>query len=171
MQVRRPELADAGKLLIFFEKLVKADPERVERMKDVKRLDVEKEREWIQQRLSGEKTQELFALVAEVDAEIVAEGEVERLKRWPERHVAEIRFGSLPGQEGVAFQIIEQLAHIAQKNGIEVLVFFHLSTQQREITIMQKAGFREVGRIKGYYKREGEYTDRVYMTKQLLNET
>lgn len=167
MEIRQLQLVDAEKLLVFFEKLVKADPERVERMEDVKNLDVEKEKEWIQKRLLGEQKQEFFAMVVEADGEIVAEGEVERLKRWPERHVAEIRFGVLPSHEEAASGMIEKLESIAQKFHIEILLFFHFVTAERVIEIMEKAGFLEVGRVEGYYKRDGNYIDRIYMTKRI----
>lgn len=167
VEIREIQIGDAEGLLEFFEKLVEADPERVERIEDVKAFDVQKEQEWIKHRLDTAQKQEMFALVAESEQGIVAEGEIERFKRWPERHVAEIRFGSLPGYEETALQMVNQLEKIAKNNNIELLLFFHFATAKSAIGIMRQAGFQQVGRISKYYKRGSEYIDRVYLAKNL----
>lgn len=109
----------------------------------------------------------MFVLCCEANGKIVAEGEVERKKRWIERHVAEIRFGVLPSYETEAYQMIKQLMQIAKKNEIEVLIYFHLVTQKSGLNIMNKAGFKIFGTLKNYYKRKKEYINRVYMMKIL----
>lgn len=158
---------DAKAMLIFFKRLVKEDPERVERLEDVKKFGIQDEMNWITQRGEQEKEKELFARIVDDNREIVAEGEIERLKRWIERHVAELRFGVLPGHRDVARELVAELIHLAESNGIQVILYFHLETQKADIALMKEHGFNEVGRVKKYYRRENEYIDRVYLVKNL----
>lgn len=170
MEITKISVTDAEQLLNFFRKLVEFDTKRVERAEDVAKITLENEKNWIQSRIADEEKQEMFVLCAkDKNGDIVAEGEVERKKRWIERHVAEIRFGVLPGFEKVAKEMVEQLIQIASKNDLEVLFYFHLQTQQSGITIMKELGFSEVGSIKNYYKLSGNsYVDRLYFSKQLI---
>ncbi|MEK7554843.1 MAG: GNAT family N-acetyltransferase [Patescibacteria group bacterium] len=166
MEIREFNIQDAAAALAFFRKLVHEDPERVERPQDVARLTIADEKRWIQERTDKEKAGEFFTRVAIEETSIVAEGEVERMKRWIERHVAELRFGVLPGNEVAAEKLVQKLIRVARAHGIEVLIYFHLATQKRGIRIAEKVGFRAIGKAKRYYKRGKTYTDRVYM---LLN--
>ena len=161
--IRPPAAGDAERLLRYFSALVRVDPERVERPEDVARLTVEDELRWIASRLTD--SDELHALCAEVNGEIVACGEVERMKRWIERHVAEIRFGVLPDHLEAGERLVDELVQAAGARGIETLVYFHLATQTQGIELMRRAGFHDAGRLQGYYKRGATYVDRVYLVR------
>ena len=165
MTVRKPEIRDAEKLLHYFQELVEKDPERVERPEDAKSLSVQDEKQWIKSLKQKEEQDEIYTLIAESDGNIVAEGEIERKPRWIERHVAEIRFGMLPGYEDETIEMLNKLMN--KTKGVEVLIYFHLETQKTGIKIMETLGFREAGRIENYYKKEGDYIDRIYYTKQI----
>lgn len=167
IEVREVQLLDAERLLCFFQELTKEDRERVERPQDARHITLRKEKHWIQERINKTNRKEMFAFIGIVNGKVVAEGEVERMPRWIERHVAEIRIGVLPSYEVITPFLIEKLLVMARKNKIEILVYFHLETQKRGIKVMKNAGFLGVGRIKGYYKRGNEYTDRLYLAKDL----
>jgi len=168
MIIRRIQKSDSKLLLDFFNKLVLGDPERVERLDDIKKITEKDEEKWIEKRLISEDEKEIFVLCGlNENGEIVAEGEVEKMPRWIEKHVAEIRFGVLPGHKAIAETMLENLIKIAKDNKIEVLVYFHLKTQKAGISIMKKLGFEQMGEIKGYYKRGQEHIDRVYLVKYL----
>ena len=148
--------------------MVKLDPERVERPGDVEKITEEMEEEWIKQRLIKEDNKDIFVLCGLDDnGEIVAEGEVERLPRWIEKHVAEIRFGVLPGYDSMAEKLLEKLITTAKENDIEILTYFHLETQKTGLRIMEKLGFELMGKVKNYYKRGEDYIDRIYLVKHL----
>jgi L-amino acid N-acyltransferase YncA len=164
MEIRGLKIEDAENLLAYFRDLVQADPERAERVSDVEKFSVEDEKNWIRERLEGEKEKEIFALCCENNGRIVAQGEVERQKRWIERHVTEIRFGVLPGYEEQAFEMVESLIRKARENKIEVLVYFHLASQKAGLSIIKKAGFSNAGVLEKYYKKDEEYIDRIYMS-------
>jgi hypothetical protein len=166
--IRKIEIRDSEPLLNFFKELVVSDPERVERPEDVGKITEEMEREWIKQKLVKEDKKDIFILCGLNDEEkMVIEGEVERLPRWIERHVAEIRFGLLPGYESIGEELVKKLIKTAEENRIEILIYFHLETQKTGLEIMKKLGFELMGTVKKYYKREAEYIDRVYLVKYL----
>ena len=157
---------DAEALLKYFRRLVEEDPQRVERPEDAARLTPDDERRWIASRAAAEQAGELRVLCVEREGELVAVGEVERMKRWIERHVGEIRFGCLPGAAELAKPLVERLVFESEAMGIEVLVYFHLATQVRGIAQMHGAGFEERGRIPGYYRRPDGEIDRVYLCRR-----
>lgn len=165
--IRKIKISDARNLLRFLNKLVKVDRERVERLEDVKKIKINDEIDWIKIRLRSEKKKEMFVLCCGINREIISVGEVEKSKRWIDKHVAEIRFGALPGYEDAVIRMLNQLIKKAKKSGIKVLVYFHLASQKIGLPIMKKIGFYQVGIIKNYYKRRGEYIDRVYMAMSL----
>ncbi|EKD58245.1 MAG: hypothetical protein ACD_56C00166G0001 [uncultured bacterium] len=168
MDIKKIKIEDAEKMLKFFHELVVADTERVERTQDVDNITLEMEENWILGRIKKEdEEKEMVVRIIEDGGKIVAEGEVEKLSRWIERHVAEIRFGMLPGNEKQTLEMVNELCLKAKKIGIEVLQYFHLETQKAGIEIMKKAGFSEFGRAEKYYKRGNEYIDRIYMQKIL----
>lgn len=168
MTIRKIKIEDNESLLSFFKELVIEDPERVERPEDVDKVTEEMEQEWIRQRLAREDRGDIFILCGlDNEGKMVIEGEVEKLPRWIEKHVAEIRFGLLPGHESVGEELVKELIKTAKENNIEILIYFHLETQKTGLRIMKKLGFIEFGRIRGYYKREKECIDRVYLVKYL----
>ena len=168
MIIRKVEIEDKKSLLNFFKKLVVLDPERVERPKDVEKITEEMEEEWIRQRLIKEDNADIFILCGLNDNnEVVVEGEVEKLPRWIERHVAEIRFGALPRYNSMAEKLLEKLITTAKENDIEILTYFHLETQKTGLKIMEKLGFELIGKVKNYYKRGTDYIDRIYLVKHL----
>jgi hypothetical protein len=164
---RHIRLEDAEAFLTYFRRLTADDPERVERPQDVATISLEIERAWIQSRIDAETKQEMIVRCVESGGKIVALGEMERLKRWIERHVAEIRFGLLPGHQADGRELVAELEAGARKSGIEVLVYFHLASQVTGLDVMRSLGYQEVGRIPNFYKRETKYIDRVYLSKQL----
>lgn len=170
MEIRKIKKDDAANLLKYFTQLVNTDPERTERPEDVNKITEDAERLWIESRLDKEDKKEFFALcVSNDNGNIVAEGEIEKMPRWIEKHVAEIRFAMLPDVDFIEAtkNMIGELIKKAKENDIKVLLYFHLKTQKRGIEIMQDLGFEELGVVKNYYKRGDEYIDRVYLVKYL----
>ena len=165
--IAKLDLQYAEKLLSFFKELVKRDLERVERISDVEKITLENEQTWIGRLLEKEKQGEMIVRIGMDNDNLVVEGEIERKPRWIERHVAEIRFGMLPGNETIAKEVITDLMEQARTQGIEILFYFHLQTQKAGISIMKELGFKEFGVMEKYYKRGDEYIDRVYLVKNI----
>jgi len=167
MQIRKITTNEAEALLVYLKELVLQDRERVEDINYFNSFSLLDEEKWIEDKINGEATGEIFVRVADQDGLITAEGEVEKLKRPIEKHVAEIRFGVLPGNEESGEKIVEDLIKTAQDNGIKILLYFHLSTQKIGIEIVKKLGFELMGEIKDYYQFSDRAVDRVYYVKYL----
>ncbi|TFY85347.1 N-acetyltransferase [Pseudomonas nabeulensis] len=168
MKCEKLSPTDADALLRFFCQLVDQDSERVERPEDALQLDHDKEVAWINGLLEKERAGEVAALcVLNDEAVIVGLGEVERRPRWIERHVAEIRFGLLPGCLDEGCELVRQLEQRATFMGIELLYYFHLATQSQGIAVLEACGFELSGELPGYYKKEQGYVDRVFYSKTL----
>lgn len=167
VKIRKIRVSDARALLDYFNELVKLDTKRVERPKDARKITIKDEINWVKTRIEDEKNKEMFVLVGEVNGKIIVEGEIERKKRWIERHVAEIRFAVLPKFEDVAHELIRQLLTTTKRNKLEILMYFHLSTQKSGLNIMSKHGFKRLGVIKRYYKSGNKYTNRIYLIKYI----
>lgn len=168
MAIRKIKIEDSILLLNFFKKLVVLDPERVERPEDVSKITEKMELDWVKKRIAREEKKDIFILCGLNErGEIVAEGEVEKLPRWIERHVAEIRFGLLPGYDSMGEELVKKLIETARDNHIEILTYFHLETQKTGLRIMKNLEFEPMGVIKKYYKRNGEYVNRAYLVKYL----
>jgi len=168
MQIRRIKPSDSQKLLDYFINIVQLDPQRVERYKDVITLTVQDEIHWIEQRIKSEQSKEMVVLCCEIENQIVAVGEVERKKRWIERHVGEIRFAVLPAYKKLAFHLLEKLIEKSKNIEIEVLIYFHLSSQLNGIELVEMFDFAKMGTVPNYYKLEnGTYVNRLYYYKIL----
>lgn len=168
MNIRKIKKSDKNLLLKFFYDLVSLSPERVERLEDVINITQNDEERWIEKRLAREKNKEIFVLCGiNENNGVVTEGEIERMPRWIEKHVAEIRFGVLPKYELTAEKLLKELIKKAKKNKIEILVYFHLESQKSGIKIVKKLGFKKFGVIKKYYKRRDKYINRIYFVKYL----
>jgi RimJ/RimL family protein N-acetyltransferase len=169
MHFKQPAVADAHRLLEFFNDLVLKDQERVERPADVKAITHEMEIRWIESLLDKEQKQDAIALCVFDDAAtLIGLGEIERRPRWIERHVAEIRFGLFPDQFNAGKSLVDLLELRAKSIGIEMLYYFHLATQQQGIEIIRACGFELAGRLPAYYKKADSYVDRVFYTKRIV---
>ncbi|WP_416772905.1 GNAT family N-acetyltransferase [Pseudomonas sp. RHF3.3-3] len=168
MRFKQPSVQDAESLLSFFIRLVGEDSERVERSEDVSLLTQSMEEAWVGQLIEKEHDGEGIAIcVLDESSAIVGLGEVERRSRWIERHVAEIRFGLLPGYHAQGVALIELLQQRARGIDIEVLYYFHLATQRQGIEVVRSCGFEYSGSIPDYYKKEGIYISREFYSKRI----
>lgn len=166
IKVKKLQIEQTEKILKFFKKLVVADPERGENLEEVSKITVESERSWIKSLLEKEEKKEMISRLVEVDGEIVGLGHVEKLPREIERHVGDIRVGFLPGYEQAGFEMAKALTEDSKSLKITLLMYFHFETQHG-IETMKKLGFEQTGLLPKYYKKSGEYINRVYLTKAL----
>tara|TARA_B110000003_G_scaffold276220_1_gene321573 strand:- start:2132 stop:2656 length:525 start_codon:yes stop_codon:yes gene_type:complete len=165
---RKINVNDAEKLITYFNQLVKEDKNRVERPEDAKSITLEQEIKWIKHRINKVKEQEMAVFCCEYNNTIVSVGEVEKKSRWIERHVGEIRFAFLPGYTFTAKELLKILINSAKEINLEILVYFHLSTQKKGIQLVEEFNFNHVGTINNFYKKKNkEYINREYFFKQL----
>ncbi|MDK2126397.1 GNAT family N-acetyltransferase [Parachitinimonas caeni] len=170
MLIETPKLEDAKKLLEYFHELVASDTNRVERVEDVRKISIEMEESWIRNILAKQAEGSYAArCIYDDSGKVIGLGEIERRPRWIERHVAEIRFGLLPDHFSAGVAFVRVLENLAKEMGIEVLYYFHLTTQKQGLDIMQECKYKEVGIIEDYYKIDNSYVDRIYLQKNIVS--
>ena len=69
--------------------------------------------------------------------------------------------------QGLGTAIMQTLIELSKEAGLKILILDVFATNRVAITLYEKIGFKEVGRIpKGIY-RDGNYIDIVRMTTEL----
>lgn len=128
----------------------------------------EAEAEWLGQRLAEIENGHMIHLVAEVAGKVVGAGEVNQLPEERD-HTGYLGIGiskSHRGQ-GLGTALMQALKELSKKAELEILILDVFATNTVAITLYEKIGFKEVGRIpKGIY-RDGNYIDLVRMTSEL----
>jgi GNAT superfamily N-acetyltransferase len=104
----------------------------------------------------------VLPLVAEASDRIIADGSLHRRKEGWRRHLASVRVvvDVAHRHKGLASRLIDELADIAIKEGIERL-YTELPTDDRAaIEVFQKRGFKPVARFeRNILDRAGKYHD------------
>ncbi len=128
----------------------------------------EGEAEWLGQRLAEIENGHTIHLVAEVAGKVVGAGEVNQL---PEErsHTGYLGIGISKSHrsQGLGTAFMQTLKELSKKAGLKILILDVFATNKVAITLYEKIGFKEVGRIpKGIY-RDGNYIDIIRMTTEL----
>lgn len=128
----------------------------------------EAEAKWLGQRLAEIENGHMIHLVAEVTGKVVGAGEVSQL---PEErsHTGYLGIGisKIRRGQGLGTALMQALKELSKKVGLKILILDVFATNKVAITLYEKTGFKEVGRIpKGIY-RDGNYIDLVRMTAEL----
>jgi len=145
---------DRDKLVDFFKRIPEGDLRFLkDEVTDMRVID-----QWVRD-LNYDR---VLPLVVEVDDRIIADGSLHRRKEGWRRHLASVRVVvDVPHRhKGLASRLIDELADIAMKEGIERL-YTELPTDDRAaIEVFQKRGFKQVARFdRNLLDRTGKYHD------------
>jgi ribosomal protein S18 acetylase RimI-like enzyme len=116
---------------------------------------------------------EAVFIVAEQDGEIIGFCSIEKSEKKSRPHVATL--GILVKKEfrnkGIGKKLINHAIKSAIKNikGLEIIELMTHSKNIPAIALYKKVGFKEVARIKKYFKWEGKYYDQIIMQKKMKN--
>jgi len=161
--IRKMRVTDAAALAKWFNKFVDQDVGVVENF----HVNSKQEESYIKDMLAKEKTGEASCRLILLNGRIVGKADLLPLKRYIDKHVAEISFGILMGESEMGITLLAELEKIAIKEGLEQIIYFILSNNEYFIKIFSSLGYKEVGRIKNFYKKESSYFDRVILQKEL----
>lgn len=128
----------------------------------------ESEAEWLGQRLAEIENGHTIHLVAEVNGKVVGAGEVSQLAE-ERSHTGYLGIGISKNHrgQGLGAATLRALEELSKKAGLKILILDAFATNTVALTLYEKMGFKEVGRIpKGIY-RDGNYIDLIRMTKEL----
>jgi len=126
------------------------------------------EAEWLGGRLARIEKGELIDAVAEVDAKVVANSEVEKRSDLMS-HVGNLGIAIKSGYRGIGIgtQIMKTLIEESRKAGLKILILDHFAINTTARSLYKKMGFKDAGIIpKGIFKN-GKYIDLVRMVLEL----
>jgi len=162
--LRTPKWEDLDDFLELINSLVdeKAEIARTEKVSREEEID------WLSKVLSRLEKDETFYLVAEVDGKVVAVSEIGRRSGY-EKHVGVIgiairnEFRGL----GIGTEMMKTLVMQAQEMDLKVLTLTAFASNKRAISVYEKVGFVQTGRVPKKHFKEGKYIDEIIMTKLL----
>jgi RimJ/RimL family protein N-acetyltransferase len=127
----------------------------------------EQEKSYIKSAMRDVQKGKLYSFVAVLDGSIVGKIDLKPFTRYIDNHVVEIGFGVLRKYPDLGISLISHAEKVARENNFEEAIYYILSSNVFFISLFEKAGFRQVGRLKNFYKREGWYEDRIILQKNL----
>ena len=127
------------------------------------------EAEWLKSQLVQVGNHNMVSVLAEVDGQVVANGEVTRGHYEETRHHGRLALTVLPAYRGLGIgrEIVKILLREARRIGLKNVEVEFLSTNQAAVHTYQKAGFIEVGRIPGKVRRKGKLIDSMIMARRI----
>lgn len=131
------------------------------------RFSREEEAEWLRKMLSQLEKDELFFLVAEVGARVVASSNISTLC-GDEKHVGVIGIVIKNGFRGLSIdsEITKTLVEQATFLKLKALMLHVFATNKRAIHVYEKTGFGQSSRIPKKHFRQGDI-DEIIMTKSI----
>lgn len=163
---------DLDNLLSFINNLVK------EKQRDAgsrlytgfdKKVNREKEAEWLAQTLAQIETGEIINAIAEVRGKVIANGEVTRGKYEDTRHYGHLGLTMIMEYrgQGIGQKIIHTLVRESRKAGLSALTAEFLADNEPAQKAYEKAGFKQTGIIPHKVFRAGKYFDGLIMSIKL----
>jgi ribosomal protein S18 acetylase RimI-like enzyme len=128
----------------------------------------ESEAEWLGERLSEIENGRVIMLVADVNGRVAAVGEV-GLLTGERAHSGYLGVGVTRDKRrvGLGRSMMEALLELAKKAGLKIVILDAYGTNTAAISLYEKVGFKEVGRIPKGILRDGRFIDLVRMTAEL----
>jgi putative acetyltransferase len=125
------------------------------------------EAEWLGQRLSEMENGHAIMLVADVNGKVVAVAEI-GLLTGERGHTGYLGIGVAKNKRriGVGRSIMKALLELAKKAGLRIVFLDVFATNTVAISLYEKIGFKEVGRIPKGILRGGNYIDLVRMATE-----
>jgi ribosomal protein S18 acetylase RimI-like enzyme len=128
----------------------------------------EQEAEWLSGVLLRLEKGQTFFLVAEVDGKVVASSDL-HVGKGSEKRGGAVGIAVKSGFRdlGIGTGVMRAIVKEAQRIGLKVLVLSVFATNKRAISVYEKVGFVQTGRVPKKHFKEGKYIDEVAMAKLL----
>ena len=162
--LRGPNWNDLGDLIQYINGLVREHAE-ITKTEPVTR---EAEAEWLGERLSEIENSHMIMLVAEINGRVTAVGEV-GLLTGERGHTGYLGIGVVKDKRriGLGKGMMEALLELAKKAGLKIVILDVYATNKVAMSLYEKVGFKEVGRIPKGILRDGRFIDLVRMALEL----
>lgn len=166
VKLRAPRWSDLDEMLDFINSLIDEGAE----ISATERKTRDEEVDWLATLLSDVEKDKRVAIAAEVDGRFIGLVEV-RPERGSSAHVGTLGIAIREGYRdvGIGTEMMREAENQAKWLGIEMLTLDVFATNSRARHLYEKLGYRIVGFIPRFFKRDGAYIDRVIMAKTLTN--
>ena len=170
--LREANLRDLDKLLAFINGLV-SEKRRDENSQLFtgfeSRLTKRQEAEWLNDLVRRIRRGDTISVLAELDGEVVGNGEITRGSYMETRHHGHIGLtirGAYRGL-GIGREMVKVLLTEARRQGLRTVHVEFLSTNKAAARVYEKAGFKRVGNVPGKVYRKGRFLDSLIMARRL----
>jgi len=170
--LREAERRDLEKLLAFINGLV-SEKRRDESSQLFtgfeSRIRKRQEAEWLDDLVRRIRKGDTVSVLAEVEGEIVGNGEISRGSYRETRHHGHLALtlrGAYRGL-GIGREMVKTLLTEARRQGLRTVHVEFLSTNKAAAHVYEKVGFRKVGNIPGKVYRNGGFLDSLIMARRL----
>lgn len=162
MILRTPVLEDLDDLMELINSLVSEKAEIALTVKVTR----EEEAEWIHKMLAKLEKDELFFLVAEVNAKVVASSDINILG-GDEKHVGVLGVVVKYGFRdlGIGTEMLKILVEQAKLLELKVLMLHVLATNKHAVHVYKSVGFVQTDKVPKKHFRQGRYIDELIMTQ------
>ncbi len=133
------------------------------------RLTRREEAEWLDDLVRRIRKGDTVSVLAEVDGEIVGNGEITRGSYKETRHHGHLALtirGAYRGL-GIGREMVKTLLTEARRQGLRTVHVEFLSTNKAAARVYEKAGFKRVVSIPGKVYRRGRFLDSLIMARRL----
>ncbi len=170
--LRGADARDLDKLLAFINGL--ANEKRRDKRSQLftgfdSKVTRKREAEWLQGLLANIRQGETVSVLAEVEGEIVGNGEITRGPYKETKHLGHLGLtirGAYRGL-GIGREMVRTLLLQARRQGLKMVHVEFLSTNRSAVRVYKKAGFTKVGAIPGKVRRNGKFIDSIIMARAL----
>jgi RimJ/RimL family protein N-acetyltransferase len=170
--LRRADSRDLDKLLAFINGLVtekKRDDSSQLFTGFEARLTRKQEAAWLNDLVISVKKGDTISVVAEIDGEVVGNGNITRGSYGETRHHGHLGLTIREAYRGLGIgrQMVRVLLAEARRQSLKTVDVEFLSTNKATIHVYEKAGFKRVGSIPGKVYRNGRFLDSLIMARRL----
>lgn len=102
------------------------------------------------------------------ESRIVGKIDLIPLQRYADKHIVEISFGILKENIDEGGKLLSYAQGLLKQLGYEQMIYYILSNNSLFINLFTSCGFSIVGRIKNFYKKNGNYFDRIILQKRIV---
>ena len=170
--LRQPHGRDAGKLLVFInglvtEKRTAQDSQLYTGFESA--LTLKQEEAWLEELLTNIRKRNIITVLAEIDGEIVGNGEIVRGDYTETRHHGRLAVTILGTHRGLGIgrEMIRALLAEARRRGLKNVHVEFLARNKQAVSAYGKAGFEKVGVIPGKVYRNRRFMDAIIMARRI----
>ena len=164
-KLRYPKFEDWKDLLEYINSLVEENALIIIN----KKISKKKELEWITKQLKKIETNQMVALVAEVDGKVVGVCDIKKLE-YKKSHVGSLGIGVRKEYRGlgIGYNLMKTAIKLAKKElKLKIITLNVFENNKIALKLYKQLGFKVCGRCPKFLKHKGKFWDELIMYKEI----